>query len=53
MQILDETTNDMQDDRLFDIENTTTNFGHMLQNHTTALSDLAGKLFCVSFQNVC
>ena len=49
-QSVDKVMNTLRDERILDLEIDTSINGHTLQNHTSVLGDLTGKLFIKDFQ---
>ena len=49
-QSVEKVMNTLQDERILDLEIDTSINGHTLQNHTSVLGDLTGKLFIKDFQ---
>ena len=43
-QLVDKDVNELQDDRILELETTTSMNGHILRNLTSVLADLTGKI---------
>ena len=48
-RLVEKAINTLQDERILDLEKATSIIEHILQNHTTILVDITGKLSIISF----